>query len=80
MAHLTLDQRYEIEDGLEKNMSFTEIGLRIGKDKSVISREIKRNSDQRYNRYRAELADKRAKIRNKIKRKKFGLLHKLRII
>jgi len=73
MAHLTLDQRYEIEDGLEKNMSYSEIGLRIGKDKSVISREFKRNCDQRYNRYRAELADRRAKTRNKLKRKKVWL-------
>lgn len=73
MAHLTLDQRYEIEDGLEKKMSLSEIGLRIGKDKSVISREFKRNSDQRYNRYRAELADRRAKNRNKIKRKRIWL-------
>jgi len=70
MSHLTLTQRYEIEYGLEQQKSYSAIGLIIGKDKSVISREIKRNSDPRYNRYHAEQANKRAKIRVKTKRKK----------
>lgn len=47
MAHLTLEQKYEIEVGIAKNMIQTEIAKKMGKNKSVISREMKRNSDLR---------------------------------
>ncbi|MFT6334602.1 MAG: IS30 family transposase, partial [Halioglobus sp.] len=33
MAHLTLEQRYEIEVGIAKNMTQTEIALEIGRDR-----------------------------------------------
>jgi IS30 family transposase len=70
MAHLTLEQRYEIEVGIAKNMTQTEIALEIGRDRSVISREIKRNSDQRSNKYSAALANKKAQTRHESKPKK----------
>ena len=70
MAHLTLKQRYEIEICLAKKMSFTEIGDQINKDKSVISREISRNSDLRNNEYKAELANTKALFRHKVKHKR----------
>jgi IS30 family transposase len=70
MAHLTLEQRYEIEVGIAKNMSQTEIALEIGKNKSVINREIKRNSDLRNNKYSADLANKKAQTRHISKPKK----------
>lgn len=39
--HLSLDERFEIENGLCKGMSFKEIGRNIGKDCATISREIR---------------------------------------
>lgn len=44
MAQLTRQDRKEIEYYLNRNYTFTAIGEMIGKDKSVISREVKRNS------------------------------------
>lgn len=70
MSHLTLDQRYKIEIGLNNLRTYREIGDEIGKDKSVISREVKRNSDKRDSKYRAELANRKAKDRLIKKRKK----------
>ncbi len=70
MAHLTLKQRYEIEICLTKKMSFTEIGDQIGKNKSVISREIRRNYDLRNNEYKADLANNKALSRHRLKSKR----------
>jgi IS30 family transposase len=67
MSHLTLKQRYEIEIGLAKKLSISEIGELIGKDRSVISREIKRNVDLRYRTYKTELAHKKALERQRSK-------------
>ena len=39
--HLSLDERFEIENGLCKGMSFKEIGRNIGKDCTTVSREIR---------------------------------------
>jgi IS30 family transposase len=57
MVHLTLDQRYKIEAYLEAGHTISEIAGYVGKDKSAISRELKRNPDQRSGRYFAKLAD-----------------------
>ena len=70
MGHLTLEQRYKIEFCLEEGKSYGSIGIYIGKDKSVISREIKRNADERNGKYKAELADTKAKKRHREKQKK----------
>jgi len=43
MAHLTQEQRYTIEQLLKANKTQQEIADIISKDKSVVSREIKRN-------------------------------------
>jgi len=44
-THLTTEQRYEIQAYLKaRDKNITEIAMLIGKDKSVVSREIKRNS------------------------------------
>ena len=42
MAHLTLEQRYKIQTLREEDHSLKEIGDKICKDKSVISRKLKR--------------------------------------
>ena len=69
MAHLTLEQRYKIEAYKNTGSSISEIANFVGKDKSVISREIKRNSDQRSGNYKALLANNKTINRHKIKYK-----------
>ena len=69
MAHLTLEQRYKIETYFSLGKKISEIAEYIGKDKSVISREINRNSDQRSGTYKAVLAERKAINRHKIKPK-----------
>lgn len=59
MAHLSYEQRYSIEVLLKAGKSQTEIGKIISVDKSVISREIRRNRDERNGLYRATLAQKK---------------------
>lgn len=39
--HLTFDDRHNIEHGLKKRLSFKEIGARIGKDCTTVSKEIR---------------------------------------
>ncbi len=59
MAHLTKEQRYTISCLLTKGKKQKEIADIIGKDKSVISREISRNKDQRSGSYvRGEQSEK----------------------
>lgn len=64
MAHFTLDQRYEIQTYRKEGKGFSEIGRLIGRDRSVVSREVGRNSDQRNNVYNAKLADRKALSRH----------------
>ena len=40
-SHLTLDDRKMIQEGLEKELSRTEISRNIGKDISTVAKEIK---------------------------------------
>ena len=47
MKHLTLEQRYTISVMKEQNYKQKDIALAIEKDKSVVSRELKRNCDKR---------------------------------
>jgi len=70
MAHLTLEQRYEIEANFKLGISISNIAALIGKDKSVVSREIKRNKDERSGVYKAGLAERKTKNRHKTKNKK----------
>lgn len=44
MAHLTLEQRYEIELWQKAGKGATAIAAEIGRDKSVVSRELKKLS------------------------------------
>ena len=39
--HLTFNERLEIEQGLKNNLSFKELGRRLSKDCTTISKEIK---------------------------------------
>ncbi|MEO1185703.1 MAG: IS30 family transposase [Cyanobacteria bacterium J06636_27] len=73
MAQLTLEQRYEIAALLKTGSSLTKIASQIGKHKSTISREIRRNADGRSGAYRAELAQRKTQRRHKEKQKKITL-------
>jgi hypothetical protein len=42
-SQLTLDDRINIYLGLQQNFSYQKIAEQLGKDKSTISREVKRN-------------------------------------
>jgi len=70
MSHLTLEQRYTIEILCKENYSQTAIAKRIGKDKSVVCRELKRNCDGRNSTYKADLANRKCKRRHLEKKKK----------
>lgn len=70
MAQLTLEQRCEIQIGFSLKHTYEQIGKTIGKDKSVICREKKRNSDDRNGEYKAKLAHKKATYRHTDKKKK----------
>lgn len=67
MAHINQEQRYTIYRMLNKGSSREDIASAIGKDKSVLCREIQRNSDQRSGQYRAELAQKKYEERKRLK-------------
>ena len=69
MAHLTQNQRYTIWCMQKKGHNQTEIGLLIGKDKSVISRELIRNADGRSGLYKYDLANRKYVARQKSKPK-----------
>ena len=69
MSHLTEHQRYTISTMLENGYKQSEIAVVIKKDKSVVSREIKRNSDKRNGTYKHELANRKYRYRQKTKLK-----------
>ncbi|MDM1084823.1 IS30 family transposase [Myroides odoratimimus] len=73
MSHLTLEQRYKIEAYKKAGKSLTEIACYIGKDKSVVSRELKRNSNERNGVYKANLGQRKTAQRHKEKRKRIRL-------
>jgi len=61
-SHLTREQRYEIQAYLKMNVKPAEIARQLGKGRSVISREIKRNRDVS-GKYRACYADEATQVR-----------------
>jgi len=71
--HLTQEQRYTISILLEKDYSLTKIAQFIGKDKSVISRELKRNRDSVTGNYNADLAQQKyiQRQKEKLQKKRF---------
>ena len=69
MSHLTLVQRYEISILNEQKLSKSDIAERIGKSKSTVYRELKRNSDGRNGQYKAALAQKKCEFRHSTKNK-----------
>jgi len=70
MSHLTQEQRYTISVMLRAKYRHKEIAEVIGKDKSVISREIARNCDKRNGNYDADLAKRKYEKRQASKPQK----------
>ncbi len=69
MKHLTVEQRYTISVMIQQNYNQKEIADTIGKDKSVICRELKRNCDKRSGSYHGDLAQRKHNKRQRDKRK-----------
>jgi IS30 family transposase len=69
MTHITVEQRYTISELLNNGYSDIQIGSIIKKDRSSIYRERKRNSDNKNQEYKYELAQKKADVRKKSKPK-----------
>ena len=68
MGHLSLRQRYQIEAYTAAGCKDNKIAEHLGVNKSVISREKKRNSDKRNGAYRADLAQRKADARKAAKK------------
>jgi IS30 family transposase len=69
MSHLTSAQRYTIGVMKKEGYSQKDISTTIGKHKSVISRELRRNCDLRTGEYRSDLAQRKYDTRQKNKAK-----------
>lgn len=80
MAHLTITQRYEIGVLRSQGFSISSIARAIAKDKSVVSREIKRNADGRNGFYKAELAHYKTEQRHASKPKFIAFIPKIQSV
>lgn len=69
MSHITREQRYTIYSMLQKGYNQTEIASVINKNKSVVSREIRRNADARSGQYKDDLAHRKYLKRQEYKAK-----------
>jgi len=69
MSHITSEQRYTISVLKAQNLKQCEIAKIIGKDSSVVSRELKRNRDLRSGEYRSDLAQRKYEQRQGYKSK-----------
>jgi len=69
MKHITKEQRYTICVMKKQGSNQKDIALTIGKDKSVVSRELKRNCAQRSKKYDADLAQQKYEQRQRDKPK-----------
>ena len=70
MSHLTVEQRYTIGALRAQSISVTDIAKTIGKHKSVVSRELRRNADKRNGHYSYQLAQRKYEQRQQLKPKK----------
>lgn len=65
MGHISTAQRYTIAGMKQSGHSQKDIAAAIGKDKSVVSRELPRNSDGRSGEYRSDLAVRKSAARRR---------------
>lgn len=78
MSHLTYEQRYTIDMMLRNRYKQKDIAIAIGRDQSVVSKEINRNKDERSGEYRHDLAQRKYEKRQKEKPKKIYFTAKVR--
>jgi IS30 family transposase len=78
MSHITYEQRYTISVMLQSGYTQTSIAQALNRSKSVISREIVRNCDQRSKVYLAPLAQRKCEERHKQKKKQIKLTSQMR--
>jgi len=78
MKHLTVEQRYTISVMKQKGYTQEDISKAIGKDKSTVSRELRRNCDLRSGAYRHELAQRKCEQRHHAKAKKLRFTEQVR--
>lgn len=67
MSHLTQGKRYTISVMNNQGYKQKDISIAIGRDKSIISRELRRNCDQRSGKYDYDLAQRKYLKRQKNK-------------
>jgi len=79
MSHLTHLQRYTISVMLREGYKQIQIAEAINKDKSVVSREVNRNKDNRNGVYKADLAQKKCNLRHKNKSKQIRFTRSIRL-
>ena len=70
MKHITSEERHTIAHLLSQSLSPATIARQLGRQRSTITREIKRNSDQRSGEYRHDLAERKSQSRQKGKAKR----------
>lgn len=75
--HLTENERYQIYSFLKENFSIAKIAKNLGRNRSTIYREIRRNSGERA--YRPQQAQNKYEIRKVIKPKSIKLDDKLKL-
>jgi IS30 family transposase len=80
MSHLTLEQRYTIEVLLTQGFKQKDIANYISRNKSVVSREIRRNRDERSGQYKQSLAQRKYEKRLFDKPKKIYFTDSIRIM
>jgi len=69
MSQITLEQRYEIAALRNIGKTLEDIGIIVGFHKSTISKELRRNCDNRNGNYKPTLAERKCRERHKLKRK-----------
>ncbi len=67
MSHLTQERRYTISAMLKQGHPQKDIAKAVKKDKSTVSRELRRNCDLSSGRYESGLAQRKYKQRQKVK-------------
>lgn len=65
MAHLSIEEREEIQKGIWNNESIRSIAGRLGRPHSTILREVHRNNPEHAKRYTPRLAEARAREKRK---------------
>lgn len=73
MPHITQEQRYAIFQMIEQGKKQKEIAKFIGRDKTVVSRELSRNCDKRNGKYEYKMAQLKYDKRKKEKARKRSL-------